>query len=65
MGFKTEQKAAIRKRAEELYGRPLEVDGKPVKLEIDGLPRENNINNLNWKPKLRIRGNESLKENGI
>ena len=46
-------------------GDSLEVDGKPVKLEIDGLPRENNINNLNWKPKLRIRGNESLKENGI
>ena len=46
-------------------GDSLEVDGKPVKLEIDGLPRENNINHLNWKPKLRIRGNESLKENGI
>ena len=30
MGFNDKQKEAIRKRAEELYGRPLEVDGKPA-----------------------------------
>ena len=30
MGFKEEQKKAIRQRAEQLYGGPLEVDGKPA-----------------------------------
>ena len=30
MAFTSEQKAEIRKRAEELYGSPLEVDGKPA-----------------------------------
>jgi len=30
MAFTTEQKEAIKKRAEELYGGPLEIDGKPA-----------------------------------
>lgn len=43
-------------------GDSLEVDGNSVKLEVDGLPRVNNINDLNWKPKLKIRGDQAMAE---